>query len=73
MPDDPNAALIERMVSVYDDAPPEMGADEAMSRVLAIVREHEGQELAEAQKRIAAAKKGPPMRSDLTSAITKGK
>jgi len=58
MPDDPNAALIERMVSVYDDAPPEMGADEAMSRVLDVVREHVGQELAEARAQIAAAKKG---------------
>lgn len=54
MPNDPNAALIERMVSVYDDAPPEMGADEAMSRVLDVVREHVGQELAEARAQIAA-------------------
>ena len=54
MPDDSNAELIERMLDTYEDAPLDMSDEEAMSRVLDVVREHVGQALAEAQKRIAA-------------------
>lgn len=53
MPDDPNAALIERMLDTYEDAPLDMSDEEAMSRVLVIVREHEAQALAEARARIS--------------------
>ena len=40
MPDDPNAALIERMLDTYEDAPLDMSDEEAMSRVLDVVRDH---------------------------------
>lgn len=74
MPDDPDAALIERMVSeVFDvplaDAKPcsdesdMVWEREAMSRVLAVVREHEGQALAAAQKRIADLAATPDLRA----------
>ena len=72
MPDDPNAALIERMADAYNpdwSARLEGETDKAhaayladvrrdMSRALDVVREHVGQELAEARAQIAAAKKG---------------
>lgn len=57
-PDDPNAALIERMLDTYEDAPLDMSDEEAMSRVLDVAIDHVGQELAEARAQIAAAKKG---------------
>lgn len=58
MPDDPDTALIERMLDTYEDAPLDMSDEEAMSRVLNVVRDHVGQEMAEARAQIAAAKKG---------------
>ena len=68
MPDDPNAALIERMADAYNpdwSARLEGETEEGhaayladvrrdMSRVLAVVREHDGQALAEARAQIAA-------------------
>lgn len=67
MPDDPNAALIERMADAYNpdwSVRLEGETEEAhaayladvrrdMSRVLDVVREHEGQALAEATAQIA--------------------
>lgn len=54
MPDDPNAALIERMLDTYEDAPLDMSDEEAMSRALDVALDHVGQELAEARAQIAA-------------------
>ena len=70
MPDDPNAALIERMADAWyngedwrtcpswssdaQNAKFLASVDRDMSRVLAVVREHVGQELAEARAQIAA-------------------
>ena len=68
MPDDPNAALIERMADAYNpdwSARLEGETEEAhaayladvrrdMARVLDVALEHVGQELAEARAQIAA-------------------
>ena len=77
MPDDPNAALIERMADAYNpdwSARLEGETEEAhaayladvrrnMSRVLDVVREHVGQELAEAERRIADLAATPDLRA----------
>ena len=65
MPDDPDAALIEKMVAANYGGTSEQalagigpfamdGERDACRRVLDVVREHVGQELAEARAQIAA-------------------
>lgn len=47
MPEDPNAALIDAMGDAWFSGYPDESVGFAMSRVLAVVREHEGQARAE--------------------------
>lgn len=63
MPDDPDAALIERMLDTYEDAPLDMSDEEAMSRVLDVALDHVGQEMAEARARIADLAATPDLRA----------
>ena len=67
MSEDQNTALIEKMVWAWFGIAPEppLAAREAerMARVLAVVHEHEGQALAEAQRRIAELAATPDLRA----------